>query len=153
MGETQRQHLLLYPFSDQKPNICCHRCSISNQLKTGRYIRPFIKSWWRCTSVNVETNSHFLQSIIVFGFDDFLFYWFLCFMDYPWFTLGLINLWIQIYSNQFLFKIILDNVFSFSWSLCFMHSPKISTKFTLRIFEFEVAKEAVGHESLWRLGC
>ena len=32
MGET-REHLLLYPFSDQKPNICCHRCSISNQLK------------------------------------------------------------------------------------------------------------------------
>ena len=113
MGET-REHLLLYPFSDQKPNICCHRCSISNQLKYGiRYIRPFIKSWWRCMSVNVETNSHFLQSIIVFGFDDFLFYWFLCFMDYPWFTLGLINLWIQIYSNQFLFKIIFDYVFSF----------------------------------------
>ena len=71
-------------------------------------------------------------------------------MPYPTFTFEIRNLWI---SNPVLFRIILDYVIPFSWSLCFMHSPKISTKFPLRIFEFEVAKEAVGNESLWRLGC
>ena len=73
MGET-REHLLLYPFSDQKPNICCHRCSISNQLKNTPFHKKLMTMF-----VNVETNSYFPINY----FDDFLFYWFLCFMDSP----------------------------------------------------------------------